>query len=191
MSEILDERYTVAEEAIQEAFMIVLGEKQLEKITVSDIIRKAGIVRSTFYNHYENIPELAAAVEEKMLEDIFRLMESFHPKNDEDLCYSYFLSLCDYTEKNPFLAELLQSPRGDDFFGRAMQMFHRYVREVMAQKKQDTANQEEVSYMIACTIGSALGVLHKWTAEDCRLPKENVAGILTKAFMSGMLPFLG
>ena len=53
--EIQDERYSVADEAIYDAFFLILKEKDLEKITVSDVIKKAGIVRSTFYNHYENI----------------------------------------------------------------------------------------------------------------------------------------
>ena len=86
--EIQDERYSVADEAIYDAFFLILKEKDLEKITVSDVIKKAGIVRSTFYNHYENIPALVAAVEDKTINDIFSLMETFHPKNDNDICLS-------------------------------------------------------------------------------------------------------
>ncbi|MBO5486353.1 MAG: TetR/AcrR family transcriptional regulator, partial [Eubacterium sp.] len=56
MNEIQDERYYVANEAILDAFLLVLKEKDMDKITVSDIIKKAGIVRSTYYNHFENIP---------------------------------------------------------------------------------------------------------------------------------------
>ena len=62
MNEIQDERYYVANEAILDAFLLVLKEKDMDKITVSDIIKKAGIVRSTFYNHYENIPALVTAI---------------------------------------------------------------------------------------------------------------------------------
>ena len=47
-----DERYYVADEAIRDAFLLILKEKDLNKISVSDIIKRAGIVRSTFYNHY-------------------------------------------------------------------------------------------------------------------------------------------
>ena len=89
-----DERYSTAEDAIFDAFFLLLKEKDLEKVTVSDVIKKAGIVRSTFYNHYENIPALMAAAEDKTIADIFELMESFHPKNDKDRCYSYFLAIC-------------------------------------------------------------------------------------------------
>lgn len=188
--EIQDERYSVADEAIRDAFFLVLKEKDLEKITVSDVIKKAGIVRSTFYNHYENIPALVTAIEDQTIEDIFSLMETFHPKDDADMCKSFFATICDYTMNNPFLANLLRSPRGDEFFEKALTMFHRYVAEVTQNTSPSRHSKEELSYMVACTIGSTLGVLHKWTKDNFAVPAEAVADILTKAFISGMLPFM-
>ena len=187
---IQDERYHIADEAICEAFLLVLKEKELDRISVSDIIKKAGIVRSTFYNHYENVPALVTAMEDKTIRDIFSLMETFHPKNDRDICKSYFLTICEYTEKNPFLANLLQTPRGDAFFEKAMTMFHEYVTKVTQSTMPKRHSKEEFSYMIACTIGCVLGVLHKWTTEGFRVPADMIADILTEAFMSGMLPFM-
>ena len=99
-----DERYSVAEEAIYEAFFLLLQEKDIDKITVADVTKKAGIVRSTFYNHYENVPALVLAAEDKTIQDIFKMMESFHPKNDKDMCKSYYLAVCNYTKKNPLVA---------------------------------------------------------------------------------------
>ena len=188
--EIKDERYFVSDEAICDAFFLVLKEKDLEKITVSDIIKKAGIVRSTFYNHYENIPALVTAIEDNTIEDIFSLMETFHPKNDTDICKSFFVTICDYTMNNPFLSNLLRSPRGDEFFEKALTMFHRYVTEVTKNVASTSHSKEELSYMVACTIGSTLGVLHKWTKDNFAIPAEAVAGILTQAFITGMLPFM-
>ena len=190
IDKILDERYHIADEAIHDAFFLVLKEKDLEKITVSDIIKRAGIVRSTFYNHYENIPALINAIEDKTIHDMFSLMETFHPKNDWNMCRSYFLTICDYTQTNPFLANLLRSPRGDAFFEKAITMLHRYVTNVMQNKTPSQHSKEEISYMSACTIGSTIGVLHKWTRENCQVPAETIADILTQAFMTGMLPFI-
>lgn len=190
MIETLDERYNIADEAICDAFFLVLKEKDLDKITVSDIIKKAGIVRSTFYNHYENIPALITTIEDKTIQDILSLMESFHPKNDQDMCKSYFLTICEYTMTNPFLANLLRSPRGNAFFEKAITMFHRYVRQVMQNTTPSLHNRDEFSYMIACTIGSTLGVLHKWAREDFQVSKEVIADILTQAFTASMLPFM-
>ncbi|MDY5577922.1 MAG: TetR/AcrR family transcriptional regulator [Lachnospiraceae bacterium] len=189
-NEIQDERYYIADEAIHDAFFLVLKEKDLEKITVSDVIKKAGIVRSTFYNHYDNIPALVTAIEDKTIQDIFSLMETFHPKNDKDMCKSYFLTICNYTKTNVFLANILRSPRRDAFFEKAMTMFHRYVTTVTQSTTPSQHSKVEFSYMIACTIGSTLGVLHKWTRENFQVPTEVIADLLTQIFISGMLPFM-
>ncbi len=190
IDKILDERYHVADEAIYDAFFLILKEKDLEKITVSDVIKRAGIVRSTFYNHYENIPALVTAIEDKTIHDIFSLLETFHPKDDWDMCKSYFLTICDYTRTNPFLANLLRSPRGDAFFEKAITMLHLYVTNVTQKTTPSLHSKEEISYMIACTIGSTIGVLHKWTRENFQVPAEVIADILTQAFISGILPFM-
>lgn len=185
-----DERYHVADEAIYDAFFLLLKEKELDKITVSDIIKKAGIVRSTFYNHYENIPDLMTTIEDRTIQHIFSLMESFHPKNDKDICKSYFLSICEYTKKNPFLATLLQTPREDVFFEKMMTMFHQYVKQLTQTSASVENKKEEFSFLIACTIGNTIGVLHKWTAENFKTPAEDVAEILSKVFITGILPFM-
>ena len=109
-----DERYSVADEAILGAFFKLLKEKKPDRITVSDITKTAGIARSTFYNHYQDIPSLISAVEDKTIHDVFSMMENFQPKNDRDICSSYFLTLCRYTMENPFLSGLLSTPHGND-----------------------------------------------------------------------------
>ena len=186
----LDERYSTAEDAIIGAFFLLSKEKQFEKITVSDVVKKSGIVRSTFYNHYENVPALISAAEDKTINDIFELMESFHPKGDRQLCHSYFLAICNYTKDNPFLSSILHSPRGDSFLEKAMLMFHRYVAKVSEVGSGIIKNNQSFSYYIAATIGINLGVLHKWTAEDWKAPAEEIADILTTVFLNGILPFI-
>ena len=83
-----DERYSVADEAILGAFFKLVKEKKPDRITVSDITKTAGIARSTFYNHYQDIPSLISAVEDKTIHDVFSMMENFQPKNDRDICSS-------------------------------------------------------------------------------------------------------
>ena len=97
----------------------------------------------------------------------------------------------EYTKKNPFLANLLQSPRGDAFFEKAIMMFHKYVTDLTQTVPDHSVDKVTFSYLIAGTIGSNIGVLHKWTAEDFTTPAEDVANILSTIFVSGILPHLG
>ena len=185
-----DERYSVADEAILGAFFKLIKEKKPDRITVSDITKTAGIARSTFYNHYQDIPSLISAVEDKTIHDVFSMMENFQPKNDRDICSSYFLTLCRYTMENPFLSGLLSTPHGNDLFEKMLTMLHHYVTETTSNSRPDRHTKEEVSYVITCAIGSTIGVLHKWSRDNFNLAPEVIADILSEIFLSGMLPLL-
>ena len=185
-----DERYSVADEAILGAFFKLLKEKKPDRITVSDITKTAGIARSTFYNHYQDIPSLISAVEDKTIHDVFSMMENFQPKNDRDICNSYFLTLCRYTMENPFLSGLLSTPHGNDLFEKMLTMLHHYVTETTSNSRPARHTKEEVSYVITCAIGSTIGVLHKWSRDNFNLAPEVIADILSEIFLSGMLPLL-
>ena len=185
-----DERYSVADEAILGAFFKLLKEKKPDRITVSDITKTAGIARSTFYNHYQDIPSLISAVEDKTIHDVFSMMENFQPKNDRDICSSYFLTLCRYTMENPFLSGLLSTPHGNDLFEKMLTMLHHYVTETTSNSRPARHTKEEVSYVITCAIGSTIGVLHKWSRDNFNLAPEVIADILSEVFLSGMLPLL-
>ena len=185
-----DERYSVADEAILGAFFKLVKEKKPDRITVSDITKTAGIARSTFYNHYQDIPSLIATVEDKTIHDVFSIMENFQPKNDRDICSSYFLTLCRYTMENPFLSGLLSTPHGNDLFEKMLTMLHHYVTETTSNSRPARHTKEEVSYVITCAIGSTIGVLHKWSRDNFNLAPEVIADILSEIFLSGMLPLL-
>lgn len=49
---------TFTTQAIEAAFIDLLGEKPFDKITVMDIVKRCGINRNTFYYHYHDIYDL-------------------------------------------------------------------------------------------------------------------------------------
>lgn len=56
-------------DAIKRAFAEVLQEKQeLRFVTVKEIVQKAQITRSSFYNHYDNIYDVAKDFQEEILD---------------------------------------------------------------------------------------------------------------------------
>ncbi|MBR4090617.1 MAG: TetR/AcrR family transcriptional regulator, partial [Mogibacterium sp.] len=61
--------------AIQDAFLELLNEKPLGKITVKDISEKCGVNRNTFYYHYQDICMLL----EEMCENDFDHIVEMYP----------------------------------------------------------------------------------------------------------------
>ena len=81
-----NKRYRDIEESINAAFVSLLQGKELRDITVTDICEIAGIERSTFYAHYNDVAALAndyAAQIEK------QVSEQPHKENDFSWIFEY------------------------------------------------------------------------------------------------------
>ena len=61
---------------IRQAFFEVLKEKPFEKITVTDIVKKADVNRSTFYAHYPDVMGVVEELQEEILEYTQSFMEN-------------------------------------------------------------------------------------------------------------------
>lgn len=60
---------------IHEAFLAILKEKQLERITVTDIVARADINRSTFYAHYPDVHGLIEEIEDEAVSGSIALLK--------------------------------------------------------------------------------------------------------------------
>jgi len=65
---------------IRQAFYEILKEKNFEKITVTDIVKKADVNRSTFYAHYPDVMGVVEEIQEEILDYTQKFMEEidFH-----------------------------------------------------------------------------------------------------------------
>ena len=61
---------------IRQAFFELLKEKNFEKITVTDIVKKAEINRSTFYAHYPDVMGVVEEIQQEILTYTQQFMEN-------------------------------------------------------------------------------------------------------------------
>ncbi len=80
--------------AIKEAFMKLLNERPLNKISVRSIVEECGINRNSFYYHFQDIPSL---IEEIIKEDVDRLIEKYPTVGSLNECMELAL---EFTVKN-------------------------------------------------------------------------------------------
>ncbi len=63
-------------EKIEQIFVEMLQEREITEVTVSDICKKTGLNRSTFYANYTDIYELADTIREKLEDEVNALYEN-------------------------------------------------------------------------------------------------------------------
>lgn len=86
--------------AIREAFTALLNEKQFDKITVTDIVKRADINRSTFYAHYPDVQGLLEEIGNEIGEAILQLVAQISNKNIFADPLSYILAVYRAIESN-------------------------------------------------------------------------------------------
>lgn len=71
---------------MNEAMLEMLETKNFSEITVSDLCRKSGVNRSTFYSHYSNTFDLLQEIKERMLGNF---LKSFEKLGDSENIANY------------------------------------------------------------------------------------------------------
>lgn len=119
MKKTMDRRQRKSREAIFKAFIALLSEKNVNKITVEDIITRADVGRATFYAHFETKDFLLKELCEELFCHIFDSVDNNHSHRhifECDAPDSVFLHLFTHLKKNDNnILELLSCQNNDLF----------------------------------------------------------------------------
>lgn len=96
---------------IRQAFLELIQEKEVEKITVTDIITRADINRGTFYAHYQDIRDLLEQIGNEI---IAKVVEEFHYHNFLHDPLPLLSKLSDWLEADREYYRVLVNARGSE-----------------------------------------------------------------------------
>ena len=91
----MDLRIQRTKSAIKEAFIGLRRKKPIEKITVTELARQAGINKATFYLHYSDIYELSEEVEDSVIDELLAGAADnffYSPRECADSLFALFLN---------------------------------------------------------------------------------------------------
>lgn len=101
-------------ELIKKTFAELMNEKkELSKITVTELVKRADITRSTFYTHYDDIYEV---VNDYQLETIELLVSDDKVLDSIQDIYNYFDDIFDCLKKNEEIYKMLLVSNGTLIF---------------------------------------------------------------------------
>ncbi|MEU4332525.1 TetR/AcrR family transcriptional regulator [Nonomuraea dietziae] len=182
-----DRRVRRTQAALQRTLIQLVEDRDLSQISVADVAERAGVSRSTFYDHYRDVHELAEAACTAMIDDLIESLPSPGPDSadpTQDATQSlraFFANLAEHAG----LYRSLLGPQGsarviDHVRRRTTAAIHVAVRR--AETGDDPPGQTAASMDIphdvpaAFTAGALIGVAADWLQRGClRTPAEMAA----------------
>jgi len=167
-----DPRIVRTRHLIKEAFVDLLKEMDIEKMTVSKIAARATISRVTFYLHYRDIPDMLEKMADDMIEDIQQILYSQGEKEySSNADWLMLTSLLEhFAEHASFYKVTLGSRKTPIFMERLSNELTKMITERIKEKgtaKIGNGN-EEIQTDIAMWYGSSalIGTIVAWLRND-------------------------
>ena len=179
-----ESKYFYTAELMNQALLELLEKKDIELITVTEITKKAGVNRSTFYLHYENIYELLEETIENLNKKFISSFQTnlplgIHSKKDAFLLTDGFLV--------PYLRFCKEHQR---LLRLVHQKPHLFKNNNAYQKMYDTIfypaisqfidQEKEKIYYLEFFIQGIVGIIHKWLDLGCKTEIDELIDIIQR-----------
>lgn len=154
----------LTKEALETALLLLLEQKNMEQITVSELVAKAGVSRNAFYRHYNSKEAIFTQLLTRTLQGIFQGLKQFDLKTQGVQAWSYLLS---------------EAKREAQVFRLAFQhQFQQLITTRVAKRfraYQRLCQKACSSYTTSFFSHAIIALLGKWISDGMVVPIEEVA----------------
>lgn len=167
--------------------MEILKTKSFEYITVSEICKKAGVNRSTFYLHYENTRDLLEETIRNMTDNFISyfvpdgkiLPINFEESQKEKLVFiseEYLMPYLLYFKENrKIFLTVFENGKLFSFEETYEKLFNNIFNPILDVFKYP---ESERKYVMAFYLNGINSIIMEWIKEDCVKPEKEVVKII-------------
>lgn len=159
-----DRRSIRTKTSIKQAFLTLLNNKAISKITIFEISELADIGRGTFYLHYQDIYDLYNEIEDEMFDQLNQFYDESFPIKDRHGIVYFINKMTDYIYHNKTLFKVLTNPEDTLLTpGKFKHFFKEKILQEMLNEDKSTNKptvfEETESLFIASGV---FGVIEDW-----------------------------
>ena len=164
-----DVRTRFTKKVIVEAFLSLLREKPLSKITVKEVCEIADINRSTFYKYYLDCFDLVEQLEQEALRETGEMIQAMRAQKPETV----LTQMLEQVRKHAELFRLLEGQGDSDRFTQKIAMVC-----FQSMERGRAGAQEQNTMPFAFVTGGAGAVIAYWMRSGMNEPPEQVARVI-------------
>lgn len=161
-----DEINRLTKNSIQEALVYLLGKQELNEISVTQIVNKAGVSRSAYYRNYNSKEEILKDFSSSVFSLLFEKLNNKDYVNNPEKWYQFLFT---QVKENQRLVKLI--------FKANLNSLTDYlppIREDAYDKKQ--------TYQIKAMLSALISVVEYWSDNDFDLSVDEISAICFELF---------
>lgn len=163
-----NQRRKESQEKIKKIFLQEIQSKEIEQISVSDIVKKANINRSTFYANYIDIYDLADKIKNEMY---FNILDLYKEETENHKHSFNFLTLFKHIKENQIYYKTLFKLK----FNFSKYYDFSLLNDEALKYYSTTKN---LDYRIAFFSAGISAIIKKWLFNGCIESPEEINEIL-------------
>ncbi|MCH1983260.1 TetR/AcrR family transcriptional regulator [Ruminococcus sp. OA3] len=160
-----EEANKLTRECLQTALVYLMSEKPFEKITITELVKRSGVSRQSFYRNYHSKEETLADMCQNVMQSI---AESIQESRYADDTYQWYYDLFSQIKENENTIRLLFAANmNQNGFENIVLLFHRVYQ----------ASSTEQYYQMLAYEGAVDTVIYNWFAGGMKESVEYMAGL--------------
>ncbi len=174
---------------IRQAFVELMQEKDLEKITVTDIVTRADINRGTFYAHYQDTRSVIEQIENEIIEKMLEFLGEFQYKNFFQNPLPLLLKISRYLEEDlEFFRILINAMGAEQFLIKIKNVFIKYM-ETDSDTPEKMKKSPEFIIRINFFAGGIINLYQVWFRGDLDCSLNEISLEISKLVISNSTLF--
>ena len=160
---------------IREAYTVLLKEKDLSKITVTDIVNRADINRATFYAHYPDVRGVTEEIENEIIAKMLEVLKEFEFANFFRNPTPLLLQLSRHLEEDAEFYRILIKANGSEMF---MEKLKKVFTDYMLNDSdipEDMRHSKMVSLRVCYFAGGIVNLYKQWFRGDLNCTLNDIA----------------
>ena len=156
----------ITRESLEISLMQLLEKKELKKITISELVERAGVSRAAFYRNYSSKEQILEEIFKNTVQGITDKLEEFNFKTE---MYQIWLFLFKEAKKEARVISLAIDYNFEKLLTQAVFDF--------LEKRNRNAKKTTNSYMNSFWSSAVVSVLSKWIKDGMKVPAEKIASL--------------
>lgn len=151
---------------IREAYTALLKEKDLSKITVTDIVNRADINRATFYAHYPDVRGVTEEIENEIIAKMLDVLKEFRFTSFFRNPAPLLLQLSRYLEENADFYRILIRANGSEMFMEKLKKAFTDYMLCDSDIPETMRHSRMVEYRVTYFAGGIVNLYKQWFRGD-------------------------